>query len=102
VREWRGDFDVTRKTEASSRRGSIAVPHLMLAATMALALATRVGLHGRPRPALLWTAVAFVVASLLLACTELLSYPAQFQRGLYARRRALVSDRLGPPEGQPS
>ena len=97
LREWRGDFDVTRKTETSSRRGSIAVPHVALAATMALALATRVALHGRPRPALLWSAIAFVAASLLLACTELLAFPAQFERGLWARRRTLVRDRLGPP-----
>ena len=97
LRRWQGDFDVTRKQDAVSARGSVALPHLALAAVMSAALAVRVALHGIPRPALLWSAAAFVVFSLLLACTEALRYPPQFERGRYARRRALLADRLGPP-----
>jgi hypothetical protein len=94
VRRWRGDFDVTRKTGTANARGSVALPHVVLALVMAAALGVRVELHGIPRPALLWTAAAFIVFSLLLACTELASYPPPFEPGLHARRRALVADRF--------
>jgi cellulose synthase (UDP-forming) len=94
---WRGGFEVTRKTDLQHARGSIAVPHLALAAIMLFALAGGFALHGVPRPSLLWSAVAFVAFSLLLACTEVLTFPPQFERGLYRRRRWELSDRLGPP-----
>jgi cellulose synthase (UDP-forming) len=94
---WRGDFDVTRKSGTANAWGSIVLPHVSLALVMALALATSVALHGVPRPALLWSAVAFMTCSLLLACTEALRFPPQFELGLHARRRALLADRLGPP-----
>lgn len=94
VRRWRGDFDVTRKTGTANARGSVACPHVALAVVMAAALATRIALHGIPRPALLWSAVGFVVFSLALACTELLRYPPQFERGLHARRRAQIAERV--------
>jgi hypothetical protein len=38
-----------------------------------------------------------MTCSLLLACTEALRFPPQFELGLHARRRALLADRLGPP-----
>jgi len=76
---------------------SIAVPHGALALLMGLALATRVTLHGVPRPALLWSALAFIAFSLALVCTEAVRFPPQYEPGLHARRRALLADRLGPP-----
>ncbi|HET9798427.1 MAG TPA: glycosyltransferase family 2 protein [Gemmatimonadaceae bacterium] len=94
VRGWRGTFAVTPKVETRSVRGSIAVPHLTLAFVMAAALGTRVALHGVPRPALLGTAAGFIVFSALLACTELLNFPPTFERGLYARSRAALRERL--------
>ena len=97
LRRWRGDFDVTRKAGTSNVRGSIAKPHVALAAVMAIALAVRLRLHGVPRPALLGSAVAFIAFSLLLACTEAMRFPPQFEPRLYARRRALLARRLGPP-----
>jgi cellulose synthase/poly-beta-1,6-N-acetylglucosamine synthase-like glycosyltransferase len=97
LRRWQGDFDVTRKKDTVNARGSVALPHLALAAVMSAALAVRVVLHGIPRPALLWSAIGFVAFSLLLACTEALRYPPQFERGRHARRRALLADRLGAP-----
>jgi cellulose synthase (UDP-forming) len=97
LRGWRGDFDVTRKTDRLHAWGSIALPHLALAAVMLFALAARVALYGTPRPSLLWTAVGFIALSLGLACTEAFTFPPQFDRGLYARRRAVLHDRLGPP-----
>lgn len=96
LRRWRGDFDVTRKLDRLNTRGSIAVPHVALAVVMALALATRLILHGMPRPALFWSALAFITFSLLLACTESMRFPPQFEPGVYARRRARLADRLGP------
>ncbi len=97
LRRWRGGFDVTRKSGTASSGTSIAVPHGSLALVMAFALAARVALHGVPRPALLWSALAFIAFSLLLACTEAVRFPPQFEPGLHARRRALLADRLGPP-----
>ena len=94
---WRGGFDVTRKSGTASAGTSIAVPHGALALVMVLALATRVTLHGVPRPALLWSALAFIAFSLALVCTEAVRFPPQFEPGLHARRRALLADRLGPP-----
>jgi cellulose synthase (UDP-forming) len=95
LRRWQGDFEVTRKQDDAHGTGGIAAPHLALALVMALALSVRIALHGIPRPALLWTAVAFVAFSLLLACTEAMRFPPHFERGLHARRRALLGDRLG-------
>jgi len=95
---WRGGFDVTRKSgSTASSRTSIAVPHGSLALVMAFALVACVALHGVPRPALLWSALAFIAFSLLLACTEAVRFPPQFEPGLHTRRRALLADRLGPP-----
>ena len=94
LRRWQGDFDVTRKTGTANARGSIAIPHVALALVMAIALAVRLVLHDRPRPALLWSAVAFITFSLLLACTEAMRFPPQFDPGLHARRRALLARRL--------
>ena len=51
-------------------------------------------LHDLPRPALLWSAIAFITFSLLLACTEAMRFPPQFEPGLHARRRALLARRL--------
>jgi len=95
LRGWQGDFDVTRKSGTANARGNIAIPHAALAVVMAIALAARVTLHGVPRPALLWSAIAFITFSLLLACTEAIRFPPQFQPGLYARRRALLVRRFG-------
>jgi cellulose synthase/poly-beta-1,6-N-acetylglucosamine synthase-like glycosyltransferase len=94
VRGWNGTFAVTPKVEKRSLRGSIAVPHLTLALVMAVALGMRVVLHGVPRPALLASAVWFIVFSSLLACTELVAFPPTFERGLYERSRAAVRERL--------
>ena len=94
VRRRKGDFDVTRKSGTANARGSIAIPHVALAVVMVIALAVRVGLHGVPRPALLWSAIAFIAFSLMLACTELIRFPAQFEPGLHARRRALLARRI--------
>jgi hypothetical protein len=95
LRGWRGDFDVTRKSGTANARGSIAIPHVALAVVMAIALALRLALHGVPRPALLWSAVAFIAFSLLLAFTEAMRFPPQFQPDLYARRRSLLARRFG-------
>ena len=97
LRGWRGDFDVTRKTGAPRSKAGprIAVPHLSLALVMAIALIARVALHGVPRPAPLWSAVAFIACSLLLACTDAMRSPPHFDPTLHARRRALLADRLG-------
>jgi cellulose synthase (UDP-forming) len=97
LRRWQGDFDVTRKTGAPTAGGSIALPHLALALVMAVALSVRFMIHGVPRPALLWTAIAFIVCSLLLACTGAMRFPPHFEPSLHARRRALLADRLGAP-----
>jgi cellulose synthase/poly-beta-1,6-N-acetylglucosamine synthase-like glycosyltransferase len=97
LRGWDGRFAVTAKTERRSEAGSIVAPHLGLAAVMAVALAWRVLRHGVPRPALLVTAVGFVLFSLLLAGTELVRFPPPFDRELYRRRRAALADLLGPP-----
>jgi cellulose synthase (UDP-forming) len=94
LRRWQGDFDVTRKTGMANARGSIAIPHVALAVVMAAALAVRIVLHDLPRPALLWSAIAFITFSLLLACTEAMRFPPQFEPGRYTRRRALLARRL--------
>jgi cellulose synthase (UDP-forming) len=94
VRRWQGDFDVTRKTGTSNGRGRIAIPHVALAVAMAVALAVRLVQHDLPRPALLWSAIAFITFSLLLACTEAMRFPPQFEPARYARRRALLARRL--------
>jgi cellulose synthase/poly-beta-1,6-N-acetylglucosamine synthase-like glycosyltransferase len=96
ARGWNGTFAVTPKVETRSLRGSIALPHLTLALVMAVALGTRFALHGAPRPALLGSAIGFVVFSVLLACTELVKFPPTFERGLYARSRAALRERLRP------
>ena len=96
LRRWRGDFDVTRKSGSANARGNIAIPHVLLAVVMAIALAVRLALHGLPRPALLGSAIAFIAFSLVLSCTEMMRFPPQFEPGLHARRRALLSRRLGP------
>ena len=93
---WRGGFDVTRKSGTANTGTSVAVPHGSLALVMALALAARVVMHGVPRPALLWSAIAVILSSLALACTEFVRFPPRFEPGLHARRRALLDDRLGP------
>jgi hypothetical protein len=99
LRGWRGDFDVTRKTAAPKARTGprIALPHLSLALVMAIALIVRVTLHGMPQPAPLWSAVAFIACSLLLACTDTLRFPPHYEPRLHAHRRALLTDRLGAP-----
>ena len=96
LRRRQGGFDVTRKTGTANAKGSIAVPHVALAVVMTIALTLRVALHGVPRPALLWSAVGFIAFSLVLACTEVIRFPPQFEPGHYARRRALLARRLGP------
>ena len=77
-----------------SRGSSIAKTHLILAIVMAIALVIRLSVYGMPRPALLISAIGFVVFSLLLACTEVLRLPPQFELGRYARRRAALAERL--------
>ena len=96
VSGWRGSFTVTPKTGKRSTGGSIVVPHVMLALTMAVALGIRVTLHGVPRPALLGTALGFIGLSLLLASTEAIKAPPQFDRTRYARRRAVLEELIGP------
>jgi cellulose synthase (UDP-forming) len=96
VRGWKGSFTVTPKTGKRSIGGSIVVPHVMLALTMTVALGMRFALHGVPRPALLGTALGFIGLSLLLASTEAIKAPPQFDGTLYTRRRAELEDRLGP------
>jgi cellulose synthase/poly-beta-1,6-N-acetylglucosamine synthase-like glycosyltransferase len=95
ARGWSGTFAVTPKVETRSVRGSIALPHLALALVMAAALGMRVAVHGVPRPALLGSAIGFILFSALLACTGLVKFPPTFERGLYARRRAALRERLG-------
>jgi cellulose synthase (UDP-forming) len=97
LRGWRGDFDVTRKTGTARAKAGprIAVPHLSLALVMAIALIARVTLHGMPRPAPLWSAIAFIAFSILLACTDLMRFPPHFEPMLHARKRALLAERLG-------
>lgn len=94
VRGWKGTFAVTPKTRTRSTGGSIVVPHLTLAIVMAAALGVRVAAHGVPRPALLGSSLAFIVFSLLLACTEAIAAPPQFDRALYTSRRATLAGRL--------
>jgi cellulose synthase (UDP-forming) len=96
ARGWRGSFTVTPKTGKRSVGGSIVVPHLVLALVMAIALGTQVVLHGVPRLALIGAALGFIGLSLLLASTEAIAAPPQFDRALYARRRATLEDGLGP------
>jgi cellulose synthase (UDP-forming) len=96
VRGWKGSFTVTPKTGKRSVGGSIVVPHLALALVMAVALGTQVTLHGVPRLALIGTALGFIGLSLLLASTEAIAAPPQFDRALYARRRAVLDVLIGP------
>jgi len=96
VTGWRGAFTVTPKTGKRSLGGSIVVPHVMLALLMTAALGTRIAMHGVPRPALLGVALGFIGLSLLLASTEAIKAPPQFDAALYARRRALLEDLIGP------
>ena len=96
VRGWNGSFTVTPKTRTRSIGGGIVVPHVLLALAMAIALGVHVALHGVPRPALLGSSLGFIALSLLLASTEAIAPPPQFDRALYTRRRAALEDRLGP------
>ena len=94
LRGWSGAFTVTPKTGARSRGGSVAETHLLLALVMASALVIRLSLYGMPRFALLASAIGFVVFSLVLACTEMLRFPPQFELGRYSSRRAALAERL--------
>jgi cellulose synthase/poly-beta-1,6-N-acetylglucosamine synthase-like glycosyltransferase len=94
VRGWNGTITVTPKVEKPSLRGNVAAPHLTLALVLGVALGIRIVLHGVPRPALLGSAIGFIVCSALLACTELLAFPPPFEHGRYARSRADLRERL--------
>lgn len=88
LRGWNGAYDVTPKSGSPRRRGSIAVPHLMLAALLGVAVMVGIAQYGRPGPTVAAIAGALIGLSLGLAWSELLPYPPPFEPELHARRRA--------------
>jgi cellulose synthase (UDP-forming) len=96
VRGWRGSFTVTPKTRTRSIGGGLAVPHTVLALAMAIVLAVHIARHGVPRPALLGSSLGFIGFSLVLAATDLVEPPPQFDRTRYTRRRAALAELIGP------
>jgi hypothetical protein len=96
VRGWRGTFTVTPKTRTHSSARGLVVPHVVLSLVMAAVLAVHVARHGVPRPALLGSSLGFIAFSLVLASTEIIEPPRQFDRTRYTRRRALLEELIGP------
>jgi hypothetical protein len=83
-----------RQTEAPRR--VLAVPHLCLAALMALALGAGYLLHGPLDRVLVAAALLSLGTSLALAWTELWHYPPPFQRELLVERRRAMAGLLEP------
>ncbi|HEX7980799.1 MAG TPA: glycosyltransferase [Gemmatimonadaceae bacterium] len=96
VRGWRGSFTVTPKTRTRSIGRGLAVPHVVLSLVMAIVLVVHVARFGVPRRALLGSSLGFIGLSLVLASTDLIEPPRQFDRTRYARRRAALEDLIGP------
>jgi cellulose synthase/poly-beta-1,6-N-acetylglucosamine synthase-like glycosyltransferase len=96
VRGWRGTFTVTPKTRTRSIGRGLAVPHVALSLTMAIVLAVHIAQHGMPRPALLGSSLGFIGFSLVLASSDLIEPPRQYDRSRYTRRRAALADLIGP------
>jgi hypothetical protein len=96
VSGWRGTFTVTPKTRTRSMGRGLAVPHLALSLTMALVLAVHIARYGMPRPALLGSSLGFIAFSLVLASSDLIEPPRQYDRSRYTRRRAALAELIGP------
>ena len=96
VSGWRGTFTVTPKTRTRSMTGGLAVPHGVLALVMAVVLTVHIARYGVPRPALLGSSLGFIGFSLVLASSDLVEPPRQFDRTRYTRRRAALAELIGP------
>ena len=100
LRGRRAAYDVTPKTEAPRRRGAIALPHMVLALVLVMAIAAGASQYGRLGPSVASIAGLFLGLSLGLAWSELLAFPPPFDAELYVRRRAelasLIASRREP------
>lgn len=96
VRGWRGTFTVTPKTRTRSMGRGLALPHSILSLIMAIGLAVHVAHYGVPRPALLGSSLGFIGFSLVLASSDLIEPPRQYDRSRYTRRRAALAHLIGP------
>jgi len=72
------------------------VPHTVLALVMAIVLGMHVARYGVPRPALLGSSLGFIGFSLVLASSDLIEPPRQYDRSRYTRRRAALAHLIGP------
>jgi hypothetical protein len=74
----------------------LALPHSILSLIMAIGLAVHVAHYGVPRPALLGSSLGFIGFSLVLASSDLIEPPRQYDRARYTRRRATLAALIGP------
>jgi hypothetical protein len=96
IRQTTGVYTVTLKLRASGSPWLMLSPHWVVVIIMGLAVSTAVELRIPPGTPIVLGGAAIVVASAWIALSEFLPVPHSWDGTLYTRRRAELSDILGP------
>ena len=96
VRRTTGTYTVTLKLRAAGSPWLMLSPHWVVAIIMGLAVATAVELHMPLTTPIVLGGMAIVLTSAWIALSEFLPVPDSWDEMIYPRRRAELSDVLGP------
>ncbi|HSR91137.1 MAG TPA: glycosyltransferase family 2 protein [Gemmatimonadales bacterium] len=100
VRRTTGIYTVTLKLRAAGSPWLMLSPHWVVAIIMGLAVATAVELHMPLTAPIVLAGIAIVLTSAWIALSEFLPVPHSWDEMIYPRRRAELSDVLGPAPEQ--